>query len=301
MPFVKFNKIKLFNFVLLSLIFALTISIFIILKIKNEEINNLKEEMAQKESVISTLKTEISKKDELIETHKTLIAALRKGNTDLEKKYDGLIRAVDQAAKSVTLFKKRAEADEMLLAKYSKVFFLNEHYVPEHLDFIPSDYTQNGKQEQFKSEALPFLTEMLNDMKASGLNPKVASAYRSFQKQKNLKSRYLQVYGAGANTFSADQGYSEHQLGTTVDISANSSNLTEDFENTDEFKWLKDNAWKYGFVMSYPKNNVYYMYEPWHWRFVGKALSKRLHEENKYFYDLNQNEIYKYLINIFDK
>ena len=52
--------------------------------------------------------------------------------------------------------------------------------------------------------------------------------------------------------------------------------------------------------MSYPKGNSYYVYEPWHWRFVGKELADDLYDENKKFYELDQREIDEYLLKIFD-
>ncbi|MEK7495870.1 MAG: D-alanyl-D-alanine carboxypeptidase family protein, partial [Patescibacteria group bacterium] len=64
--------------------------------------------------------------------------------------------------------------------------------------------------------------------------------------------------------------------------------------------WLTENAYKYGFILSYPKQNTYYRFEPWHWRFVGVALATKLHDGNKYFYDLSQREIDQYLVSIFD-
>ncbi len=306
--FMNKNKILLIVFVALLLL-SLASNLYLFKKEKSSQksLEELKKILEQKNQELSKVqkdlsykKEEIKRKDDLIEAHKKLLAAMRKDKEGLEKQYDEFLRATQEAAKSVTLFKKRAEADEMLLAKYSKIFFLNEHYAPEHISYIPTEFSKNGISLRIKSEVLPFLQAMLEDMKEEGLNPKVVSAYRSFEQQKHLKGAYLQTYGSGANKFSADQGYSEHQLGTTVDIVNDSASLTYDFENTDEFKWLKDNAWKYGFVLSYPKDNGYYIYEPWHWRFVGKGLAKRLHDEGKYFYDLSQNEIYKYLINIFD-
>jgi D-alanyl-D-alanine carboxypeptidase len=110
------------------------------------------------------------------------------------------------------------------------------------------------------------------------------------------------TYGSGANAFSADQGYSEHQLGTTFDFTTEGigGGLVTSFENTPAFAWLKDNAHKYGFTLSYPKDNAYYVYEPWHWRFVGEDLAEDLHEAGKTFYDWDQREIDKYLIKIFD-
>ena len=108
-------------------------------------------------------------------------------------------------------------------------------------------------------------------------------------------------YGSGANSFSADQGYSEHQLGTAIDFTT--LELGSDFssfEKTDAYKWLLDNAYEYGFILSYPKDNTYYQFEPWHWRFVGKSLANTLHQENKNFYDVDQRTIDSYLISIFD-
>ncbi|MEK9173171.1 MAG: D-alanyl-D-alanine carboxypeptidase family protein, partial [Patescibacteria group bacterium] len=72
------------------------------------------------------------------------------------------------------------------------------------------------------------------------------------------------------------------------------------FEKTNSYKWLTENAYQYGYVLSYPPNNIYYQFEPWHWRFVGVALATKLHNDNKYFYDFPQREIDEYLVNIFD-
>ena len=72
------------------------------------------------------------------------------------------------------------------------------------------------------------------------------------------------------------------------------------FDKTDAYKWLLANAYKYGFVISYPKQNTYYSFEPWHWRFVGVALSARLQNENLNFYFLDQREIDQNLVNLFD-
>jgi LAS superfamily LD-carboxypeptidase LdcB len=135
----------------------------------------------------------------------------------------------------------------------------------------------------------------------SSLDLKILSAYRSFGEQGILKSGYKTFYGSGANQFSADQGYSEHQLGTTVDFTTSKLGLNfESFKNTPEYSWLATNAYKYGFTLSYPEGNSFYQFEPWHWRFVGTKLATRLHEEGKYFYDMDQRLIDQYLISIFD-
>ena len=72
------------------------------------------------------------------------------------------------------------------------------------------------------------------------------------------------------------------------------------FDDTETYNWLLQNAHKFGFTLSYPKNNGYYIYEPWHWRFVGVQLATDLKNQNKNFYDMNQRDIDEYLVNIFD-
>ncbi len=197
---------------------------------------------------------------------------------------------------------KLKEIDKQLLQKYSKIFFLNEHYTPRDVSEIPSIYlTPNSKSLEINSEVLPFLKRMIK-ASVNANNPiQIVSAYRSYGTQANLKTAYKSVFGSGANTFSADQGYSEHQLGTTVDLTTPILQSTfVSFEDTPAFKWLEDNAHEYGFTLSYPKNNKYYVYEPWHWRFVGVKLATKLYDDGKYFYDLDQREIDEYLLDIFE-
>lgn len=204
---------------------------------------------------------------------------------------------------TVGTLEKLSKTDEELLMKYSKVFFLNENYVPKQLSEIKNQYLYSERKTQyFLTDALPDLTTMLDAANAAGVTIYVKSAYRSFNEQDNLKDAYEVTYGEGANQFSADQGYSEHQLGTTVDLITPGlgGELTTKFETTAAFKWLQANAYKYGFVLSYPKGNAYYIYEPWHWRFVGRPLAKDLHDKGIGFYDLDQRKIDEYLVSIFD-
>jgi D-alanyl-D-alanine carboxypeptidase len=211
---------------------------------------------------------------------------------------------VGSLSSTVVTLEKLKETDPELLTKYSKVFFLSENYIPKGLVDIDAKYHYDPtKKLLFLTKAYTFFEDMIEAASSTGLTLKVASAYRSFETQSGLKSAYKVTYGAGtANSFSADQGYSEHQLGSTVDFTTPSllGNL-EGFDKTPEYEWLLDNAYKFGFILSYPKNNSYYIYEPWHWRFVGLALAKRLREEHENFYDLDQRQIDPYLVKLFDK
>lgn len=215
----------------------------------------------------------------------------------------GVEQTVGSISGAVGNLQKLAAVDPELLKKYSKVYFMNENYVPAHLTEIPSDFVYSStRSEQFLSEASPHLISLLSFAKASGITLYVKSAYRSFAEQKSLKSSYSFTYGAGtANTFSADQGYSEHQLGTTLDfVTVGQNGQLAGFDKTASYQWLVDNGYRFGFVLSYPKGNKYYVYEPWHWRFVGVKLATYLHTAKINFYDLDQREIDKYLVTTFD-
>ncbi len=209
---------------------------------------------------------------------------------------------IEQISSSVGILEKITSTDAELLKKYSKVYFLNENYAPKALITIDPKYTYQGKSMQFLTQAYPYLQRLMDAASADGLNLEVISAFRSFGTQAILKSSYKVTYGAGtANSFSADQGYSEHQLGTTVDFTTLKVGATfSGFDKTPEYTWLLNNAYKYGFEMSYPKENTYYIFEPWHFRFVGVTLATRLHDQNVYFYSLNQRDIDQYLVNLFD-
>lgn len=215
---------------------------------------------------------------------------------------DSVKKELKKIDSSVDDLEKLSKIDPQLLQKYSKVYFLNEHYVPSGLSTIDSEFTIGGKQIQIHSKVAKHLNKLLEDAKDDGLSLRVVSGYRSFDTQKDLKSNYSVIYGAGtANTFSADQGYSEHQLGTTVDFTTPTiAGTATSFDQTPEFAWLQKNANEYGFVLSYPKGNAYYMYEPWHWRFVSRDLAEELYDIKKGFYDLDQREIDRYLADFFD-
>ena len=222
---------------------------------------------------------------------------------DVKTQIGGVEKSVGYIYGDVGNLQKLAQADPMLLKKYSKVYFMNENYTPKHLVNISSHYIYSEtRTEQFLTESLPFLNNLLESAKTAGVSLYVKSAYRSFAEQKTLKSAYKVTYGAGtANAFSADQGYSEHQLGTTVDfISSGQSGQLSGFDKTASYTWLTNNAYQYGFILSYPKGNNYYVYEPWHWRYVGVRLATHLHENNLHFYDMDQRDIDTYLVNLFD-
>lgn len=220
-----------------------------------------------------------------------------------ERLKDDLVDELDRVSDTVGDLEKLSQTDKQLLQKYSKVFFLNEHYAPPRLKVIPDKYVYDeDRVERIDERVWPHLEDLLEDAKDDGIELFIKSGYRSFEEQRNTKAGYTVTYGAGtANTFSADQGYSEHQLGTTIDfITTGIGGSLDGFQNTEAYIWLQKNAYKYGFVLSYPEGNQYYVFEPWHWRFVGEDLSDDLHDDKEQFYDLDQRAIDKYLLKMFD-
>ncbi len=221
----------------------------------------------------------------------------------IQQQLGGFQSQVGSLSGSLNTLQKLAQTDPELLKKYSKVYFLNENYIPAHLSEIPLTYQYSDlKQLLIYTNVLPRLESMIDAASSSGVKLYAYSAYRSFDDQKALKNDYRIVYGAGtANSFSADQGYSEHQLGTAVDmITPGLGGVVDGFDRTNAYQWMLSNAYRYGFILSYPKNNGYFTYEPWHWRFVGVKLATELHNQGKNFYDLDQRVIDGYLVNIFD-
>ena len=257
----------------------------------SERVGALDQRLGEVDGRLASTTSELQ--SDIAETSTTLSASLKEQG-----------KSVASVTNSVSTLEKLQKLDPQLLAKYSKVYFLNENYAPERLAVIPNEYRYIDDTElQVIPQVLPRVTAMLDAANKKGVTLYVFSAYRSFYTQEALKQQYRVTYGAGtANSFSADQGYSEHQLGTAIDLITTGlgGELTTSFDQTEAYAWLADNAHKYGFTLSYPKGNSYYIYEPWHWRYVGVTLATKLHEDGDHFYDLDQRTIDTYLISIFD-
>jgi LAS superfamily LD-carboxypeptidase LdcB len=243
----------------------------------------------------------------LASTTALLIASLEEAQSSfsdaLEREKEALARELGDISGTVNTLEKLAKTDPELLQKYSKVFFLNEHYAPERTVAVPQEFVYDeGETERIDARIAQYLEDLLEEAQDDGIELYVKSAFRSYNEQSALKGAYAVTYGAGtANQFSADQGYSEHQLGTTVDfITTGLNGQLSGFDRTAAYEWLLENAHRFGFILSYPKGNQHYIFEPWHWRFVGEPLARELERTGKSFYELDQREIDEYLVLMFD-
>lgn len=266
------------------------------------ERNSMLQQANQRSAELATANSSVeSLSAELLEIKEDL-EDLADDYRDEKNKNDQFEDQIRDLAGTLGDLDKLAKTDEELLAKYSKVYFLNENYIPERLRQIDEEYILEGKKDQyFHANAIDHLEDLLEAAEKDGIDLKIVSAYRSFDEQSDLKGQFSQTYGTGANAFSADQGYSEHQLGTTVDLTTEAvGGAYTSFAQTEAYEWLLDNAYKYGFILSYPEDNSFYIFEPWHWRFVGTELARHLDRSNDTFYTMEQREINEYLLNFFD-
>ena len=127
------------------------------------------------------------------------------------------------------------------------------------------------------------LRAMASAARRAGARVAVQSAYRSYATQKSTFAYWSRVSGySAALKSSARAGHSEHQLGTTIDFRSYGGWAPwyyTDWGKTKAGAWLKANAWKYGFIMSYPKGKstlTCYAYEPWHYRYLGRSMAAKV-------------------------
>ncbi|MBU5315624.1 M15 family metallopeptidase [Clostridium bornimense] len=159
---------------------------------------------------------------------------------------------------------------------------LQDGYIPTDLVEINDNLV--NKPIQMRSEAAEALNKMIAEGKENGLSMLLTSGYRSSDSQESLYSDEVATRGEGIN-YVAPPGTSEHETGLAIDITSNKigCKLEDTFDTTDEGKWLKDNAHKFGFILRYPKDKeeiTGYLYEPWHFRYVGVELAGVLYEKN---------------------
>ena len=207
------------------------------------------------------------------------------------------------------------DLDPAYLLLVNKQSALGDTFVPADLADIPSDIRVN-KQMKLNTRALEALKLMMQEMKAEGITDTlVTSAYRSYLYQAQLYNGYIEKEMSGispeayaylgtsyislnytqkgldqlsradaervVDSYSSKPGYSEHQSGLCVDfIQDGKTTLDESFEDTAAFEWLSKNAYRFGFILRYPKEKesiTGYSYEPWHYRFVGREAATEIY------------------------
>ncbi len=166
---------------------------------------------------------------------------------------------------------------DMLVNKHYK---LDEDFVPDDLVEFDQEYCNDEVQEGNR-EAVVAFKNMYEAAKKEGLGLVINSSYRSYQDQENICNTFKDLYGEGYVTkYVALPGFSEHQTGLAFDIGSTSSKV---FAESKEYEWMKENAYKYGFILRFTKANAYitgFRSEPWHYRYVGKKVAKYIYDNN---------------------
>ncbi len=150
--------------------------------------------------------------------------------------------------------------------------------------YTPADLVAVSGQ-MLRKEAATALGSLLSDGAKAGASMQAISGYRSQATQVGLYNSYVAKDGvAAADRYSARPRYSEHQTGLAADLGNGTCDLEICFGTTAAGKWLRENAYRYGFVVRYPEGKeslTGYQYEPWHIRYVGKELALEIQKSGQ--------------------
>ena len=175
----------------------------------------------------------------------------------------------------------------------NKFYHLNEDYNPEDIVEISSKYAYDDNH--MRQSAYDAFKNMWSAAMDNNIQFIINSSYRDFNSQKEIYEDYKSWYGEDkADSQAARPGYSEHQTGYAIDLFAKDNQLSDTFEESEGYKWLQNNAYKYGFIERYPKDKQYltgYAFESWHWRYVGVEAATVIHNEG-----ITYDEYYAYYI-----
>lgn len=175
----------------------------------------------------------------------------------------------------------------------NKFYHLEPDFARKDIKNISLAYSYDGNSaaeiviENFK--------KMRDDVeKELGVRLMVNSSYRSYKDQDEIYNSFKRVSLQYADSYAARPGHSEHQTGLALDITSLEHKTQKEFTESEEYKWLKENCHKYGFILRYPEGKEHitgYNNESWHFRYVGEKPAKIIHDENITF-----DEYYAYYI-----
>ena len=150
---------------------------------------------------------------------------------------------------------------------------------------IVGQYRQTGRAVKMCADAAAALTRLMAAARTAGSALVPISGFRTVKYQESLFQKAVAKHGseAVASGWVARPGHSEHHTGLAVDLGDEASpacDVETSFEGTPAFRWLQANAARFGFELSYPRNNTSGInYEPWHWRFVGTPEAKQIFQK----------------------
>lgn len=236
--------------------------------------------------ILCTIQIASNKYNRNLETKKTQIVKENKNNGNesnnqkMGKKKSNNKNNNDSKDDSKNNNKQNLKQNLLLVNRENK---LDEDYFPRDLTvpnvrFLGNRNFQIKRLRRVASEALE---NLFQGAKKENITLLGVSGYRNYNYQINVYNNSVHRNGKEhADKYVAQPGSSEHQTGLAMDIvSTEYINLDEDFVNTKAYKWLKENCYKYGFIIRYPKEKEYitgYKFEPWHIRYVGVEVATEI-------------------------
>ena len=186
--------------------------------------------------------------------------------------------------------------DLEMLMNVNKFYALSETYTPENLKNIGLTYAYDEEGEnKLIDYAYDKFLELWQAANDQGFYLMVTSSYRDYESQKEIYDYRVSTWGERkADETAARPGHSEHQTGLVIDMTSKTEPLADSFTDSEAYKWLKENAYKYGFIERYPEGKTYltgYSPESWHWRYVGLEAAKTMHDE-----DITFDEYYAFYV-----
>ncbi len=178
----------------------------------------------------------------------------------------------------------------------NKHYLLDKDYIPDDLVNVSQNYAwgEVGSQ-KVRVVAYNAFLDMWNAANEEGYYLMINSSYRSYEDQEIVYNNYKNSSGERfADSIAARPGSSEHQTGLALDIFSKTNTNKNTFSQTDEAKWLKENAHNFGFILRYPEDKVDitgYSFESWHYRYVGKDIATYIYEN-----DITYEEYYAYFL-----
>lgn len=209
---------------------------------------------------------------------------LENGSLELEERYRSWAAVNPELtpeqvvlAVNIGLDKEFYEDTDVVSQPDSLTVLINKYHA------LPQDYVPQAEALGYpygtgslRPEAAQAFRAMADAAREEGIYLHSVSAYRSYEKQESLYSRYLsQDTQASVDSYSARPGFSEHQTALALDI--NTASLSAHFENTAAYAWLTEHCAQYGFVLRYPQEKeeiTGYRFEPWHYRYVGAEIAQ---------------------------
>lgn len=304
----KLKKSAKYGLIAVILFIFLVIFLVKFVNYKNSNEYKLKEKGYSKEEIKEILSLDDNKKNKILEMdYNENILNFVKEKYFLLKNLDRYLKLYSECNcrpdKVVSLVNVNADYEQydkniiketntskgilMLVNKYN---YLTENYEPE-VSKISVMYAYDDNE--LTSEALNAYKNMWYAANKENLTLIASSSYRTYDSQKKLWESRAMIDKKAADLSTARAGYSEHQTGYVIDILTYNATLAN-FEESDEFKWLNENSYKYGFILRYPKDKTDitgYEYESWHYRYVGIEAATKIHNENITF-----DEYYAYYI-----